>query len=48
VDNALEQVFPDHFHFSTHLHRSIELMICLSGCVIIPILGEPHSISAGE
>ena len=48
VDNVLEQVFPDHFHFSTHLHRSIELMICLSGCVIIPILGEPHSISAGE
>lgn len=48
VDNAFAHTFPAGYHFDTHLHRSIELMICRRGSVVIPIQGEAHTITAGE
>lgn len=48
IDNVIRTTFPPQFHFSTHLHRTIELLICQSGSVVITIQGTPFTVHAGE
>lgn len=48
VDNALIQDLPAGFHFDTHMHRTVEILICLSGCVTITVQGVPLVVEAGE
>lgn len=48
IDNVIRTTFPPQFHFSTHLHRAIELLICQSGSVVITIQGTPFTVHAGE
>lgn len=48
VDNVVVQDMPADFHFETHMHRTVELLICLSGSLVITIHGNHHQVSAGE
>lgn len=48
VDNVISNTFPDKFHFSTHLHRTVELLICRTGRVVISIQGKEYEVAAGE
>lgn len=48
IDNAMKQEFSPCFHFDTHLHRVVELLLCLSGCLVMTIQGEPVRVSEGE
>lgn len=48
VDNAIAKVFPGGFHFDTHMHRVVELLLCLDGCMEIKIHGEAIPVNAGE
>ena len=48
VDNVFFTTFPDKFHFSTHLHRTVELLICRTGRVVITIQGTEHVVAPGE
>lgn len=48
VDNALIQEMPAAFHFDTHMHRTVEIMICLSGSTVITVQNVPVEIGSGE
>ncbi|MEG2420009.1 MAG: AraC family transcriptional regulator [Oscillospiraceae bacterium] len=48
VDNAVTQDLPASFHFGTHLHRTVELLICQSGTIVITIQGVPQEVCMGE
>ncbi|HJG87589.1 helix-turn-helix domain-containing protein [Pseudoflavonifractor capillosus] len=45
ISNAVIQNMPANFYFNTHIHRTVELLICLSGAVSITIQGQSHLIS---
>lgn len=48
VDNAIAKVFPGGFHFDTHMHRVVELILCLDGCMEIKIHRETVQVKEGE
>lgn len=48
IHNALIQDMPARFHFDTHMHRTVELFICLSGTITISLLGTYVTVQAGE
>ena len=48
VDNVISTTFPDRFHFSTHLHRTVELLLCRTGRVVITIQGREYEVAPGE
>lgn len=48
IHNALVQNMPAGYHFDTHMHRTVEIFICLSGVITISVLGVPHAVNAGE
>lgn len=48
VDNATAKDFPSGFHFDTHMHRVVELILCLDGCMEIKIHGETVQVNEGE
>ena len=48
IHNALIQNMPAGYHFDTHMHRTVEIFICLSGAITITVLGAPLAVRAGE
>lgn len=48
VDNALVQEMPAGFHFDTHMHRTVEIFICLRGSVLITVQNVPVEVCTGE
>ena len=42
IHNALIQNMPAGYHFDTHMHRTVEIFICLSGAITITVLGAPR------
>lgn len=47
VDNAVVQRLPPAFHFGTHMHRTVELLLCQEGCLDVTVQGKPLHIGAG-
>lgn len=48
VDNVVIQDMPAYFHFDTHMHRTVELFVCLGGTAVITVQGVPQTVAAGE
>lgn len=48
VDNAVLQNLPPSFHFDTHLHRTVELLLCCEGSLAINMQGESLPVETGE
>lgn len=48
VDNAVIQDLPLGFHFGTHMHRTVEILLCLCGSVTITVQGAPQVVAPGE
>ena len=48
LDNASLQTLPVGYHCSTHLHRTMELFICLQGKLTFSVLNLTQTIQPGE
>lgn len=48
IDNATIQEMPAGFHFDTHMHRTVEILICMSGSVTITVQNVPIEVRQGE
>lgn len=48
LDNASLQTLPVGYHCSTHLHRTMELFICLRGKLTFSVLNLTQTIQPGE
>ena len=48
LDQALIQRMPSGYHFRTHLHRTIEIFICLQGQITVAVHGLQQVVSPGE
>ena len=48
VDNAVIQKFPPSFHFDTHLHKTVELLLCCEGGLTVEAQGERLPVEAGD
>lgn len=48
VDNASLLEFPAGYHFDTHMHRTVEIFICLSGRTTITVQNVPVEVLPGE
>lgn len=48
IDNAVIQELDNHFHFGTHMHKTVEIMVCLKGSCTLTCYKHPVRLETGE
>lgn len=48
IDNAVVQALPPDDHFSTHLHNTVELILCTEGTITLTLFQTPLTLEKNE